>query len=81
MKRSRALRLIVAFLVFGTVGYLLRGYVTDDTFIHLRYVENLLGQGEFSFNPGDPTYGATSPLWIFCLILLVKLGLAPMTAA
>ena len=81
MKRSRALRLTVALLVFGTVGFLLRGYVTDDTFIHLRYLENLLGRGEFSFNPGDPTYGATSPLWIFGLALLVKFGLGPITAA
>ncbi len=81
MKPSRALRLIVAFLVFGTVGFLLRGYVTDDTFIHLRYLENLLAQGEFSFNPGEPTYGATSPLWIFGLALLVKLGVGPIAAA
>ncbi len=81
MNSSRALRLIVAFLVFGTVGFLLRGYVTDDTFIHLRYMENLLGRGEFSFNPGDPTYGATSPLWILGLALLVKLGLEPVAAA
>ncbi|MEN8006687.1 MAG: hypothetical protein ABFS42_06695 [Candidatus Krumholzibacteriota bacterium] len=81
MRSSRALRLIVAIAVFGTVGFLLRGYVTDDTFIHLRYLQNLLDRGEFSFNPGDPTYGATSPLWIFGLALLVKLGLGPMVAA
>ena len=81
MTRSRILRIFFALLVFGTAGYLLRGYITDDTFIHLRYVENLLERGEFSFNPGEHTYGATSPLWIFGLALLVKLGLAPMTAA
>ena len=81
MNPSRALRLIAALFVFGTVGFLLRGYVTDDTFIHLRYLENLLGRGEFSFNPGEPTYGATSPLWIFGLALLVKLGLGPVAAA
>lgn len=81
MNRSRTLRLLIALAVFGCAGYLLRGYTTDDTFIHLRYVENLLERGEFSFNPGDKTYGATSPLWIFGLALLVKLGLAPVTAA
>jgi len=81
MTRSRILRIFFALLVFGTAGYLLRGYITDDTFIHLRYAENLLERGEFSFNPGEHTYGATSPLWIFGLALLVKLGLAPMTAA
>lgn len=79
--RSRLLYLIVAgaVLVLGTV--LLQGYVTDDTFIHLRYAENLIERGEFSFNPGHDTYGATSPLWIFGLALLMQAGLAPLTAA
>jgi hypothetical protein len=81
MKTSRIIRLIVALTVFGAAGYLLGGYITDDTFIHLRFVENLLERGEFSFNPGEKAYGATSPLWIFGLALLVKLGLVPATAA
>jgi len=81
MTLSRSLRILFALVVFGTAGFFLRGYITDDTFIHLRYVDNLLQHGEFSFNPGDRTYGATSPLWVFGLALLVKLGLAPMTAA
>ena len=81
MNRHRFLRLFLALVVFGTAGYLLRGYITDDTFIHLRYAQNLLERGEFSFNPGEQTYGATSPLWVFGLALLIKLGLAPMTAA
>ena len=81
MVRSRILRIFISLVVFGTAGYLLRGYITDDTFIHLRYAQNLLERGEFSFNPGDRTYGATSPLWIFGLALMMKLGLAPMTSA
>jgi hypothetical protein len=81
MSRQRYLRLFLALVVFGTAGYLLRGYTTDDTFIHLRFAENLLQRGEFSFNPGEQTYGATSPLWVFGLALLIKIGIAPMTAA
>jgi hypothetical protein len=81
MSRQRYLRIFLALVVFGTAGYLLRGYITDDTFIHLRFAQNLLERGEFSFNPGEQTYGATSPLWVFGLALLIKLGLAPMTAA
>jgi len=81
MLSSRTIRLLVAFVVFAIAGYLLRGYTTDDTFIHLRYVDNLLERGEFSFNPGEHTYGATSPLWIFGLALLVKIGVAPVLAA
>lgn len=60
---------------------LLRGYVTDDTYIHLRYAENVLERQEFSFNPGTSTYGATSPLWIFGLALCLQLGLSGPVAA
>jgi hypothetical protein len=81
MKCARILRFSVAVAIFMSAGWLMRGYVTDDTYIHLRYAENLLQHGEFSFNPGHQTYGATSPLWIFGLVLLLKLGLAPGLAA
>ena len=41
----------------------LRGYLTDDTFIHLQYARHLsLGHG-LVFNPGERVYGCTSPLW------------------
>lgn len=75
------MRLSLAVAIFAAAGGLLRGYITDDTFIHLRYAENLLRYGEFSFNPGEQTYGATSPLWVFGLALLLKLGLSPFAAA
>lgn len=81
MRTLRLARLLIALAVFALAGWLLRGYVTDDTYIHLRYARHLLDLGEFSFNPGEATYGATSPLWIFGLALLLKLGMAPLTAA
>lgn len=81
LRTLRLARLLLALAVFALAGWLLRGYVTDDTYIHLRYARHLLELGEFSFNPGEATYGATSPLWIFGLALLLKLGLAPLTAA
>ncbi|HTM57231.1 MAG TPA: hypothetical protein VL123_02325 [Candidatus Udaeobacter sp.] len=41
----------------------LRGYLTDDTFIHLQYARHLaLGHG-LVFNSGERVYGCTSPLW------------------
>lgn len=43
------------------------GYLTDDTFIHLQFAKNFLRGAGFSFNAGEPTYGATSPLWVFLL--------------
>jgi hypothetical protein len=81
MTRPRFLRLLVALGILVVGGWLLRGYMTDDTYIHLRYATHLLERGEIAFNPGEPTYGATSPLWIFGLALLLKLGLAPAVAA
>ena len=41
MSRSRVIRLALALAVLATAGVCLRGYVTDDTFIHLRYARNL----------------------------------------
>ncbi|MBU8870240.1 MAG: hypothetical protein KOO60_05110 [Gemmatimonadales bacterium] len=80
MRQQRIYRLVVALGLFAWGGWLLRGYVTDDTFIHLRYARNLLELGEFSFNPGQSTYGATSPLWIFGLVLFLKIGFTPLAA-
>jgi len=75
--RPVVLRWLPVLLVFGFAAVMLRGYVTDDTWIHLRYAKHLIELGELSFNPGTPTYGATSPLWIIGLVMLLKLGVAP----
>jgi hypothetical protein len=74
-------RLALGLLILLAGHLALRGYVTDDTYIHLRYAENLAERGEFAFNPGDATYGATSPLWILGLVLLLQLGLSGPAAA
>ena len=79
-KHHRA-RLLVGLLILLAGHALLRGYVTDDTYIHLRYAENVAERSLFAFNPGESTYGATSPLWIFGLVLLLKLGVTGPSAA
>lgn len=81
MHPSRLIRILLAVALLATAGVLMQGYTTDDTYIHLRYAQNLIDRGEFSFNPGQQSYGATSPLWIFILAIFLKLGLAPFTAA
>jgi len=44
----------------------------DDAYIHLTYARNLAqGQG-FSFNPGEPSFGTTSPLWVLLLATGIK---------
>jgi hypothetical protein len=59
----------LGFLVLLALALLLpfRGYLTDDTFIHLQFAKHLLRGEGFSFNAGAPTYGDTSPLWVFLL--------------
>ena len=49
----------------------------DDTFIHLQYARNLREQGMLAFNAGEPSLGATSPLW---LLLLAGLGATEVAA-
>jgi hypothetical protein len=79
--RQHWARVLVGLIALALAHLLLLGYVTDDTYIHLRYAENFAARGEFAFNPGESSYGATSPLWIFGLAGLLKLGLPGETAA
>jgi len=48
------------------------GVPLDDAWIHYQFARNLAqGQG-FSYNPGEPTPGSTSPLWT---LMLAGIGL------
>jgi hypothetical protein len=62
--------LIVTYAVEYRVTQGRIGATVDDTYIHMRFAENLLAGQGFSFNPGEPTPGSTSPLWV----LLIALG-------
>jgi len=53
----------------------LRDYVTDDTYIHLRYAQHLARGEGFVFNVGERVYGCTSPLWVALLADGMALGL------
>jgi len=45
----------------------LRDGFTDDGFIHIQYARNLIERGEYAFNPGEVSFGTTSPLWVLVL--------------
>lgn len=65
--------LLLALLVVATAALVpYAGYLTDDTFIHFQFAKHLVQGKGFSFNAGEPTYGATSPLWVFLLALAGK---------
>jgi hypothetical protein len=50
------------------------GLPLDDAWIHIRFAMNLAGGEGFSFNPGEPYAGSTSPLWV---LILAGLRLLP----
>ena len=58
-----------------------RRFTTDDAFIHFQFARNLANGRGFSYNSDEPTYGDTSPLWVFMLAgtgrLLAATGRAP----
>ncbi len=48
-----------------------RGYVWDDSYMYLRYANNLINYGRISWNPGgEPTYGLTAPLYLSIVLPL-----------
>jgi hypothetical protein len=59
--------LAAALLLALVLMWPVRGYLTDDTFIHLQYARNLAAGRGFVFNPGEHVYGSTSPLWVALL--------------
>ena len=59
----------------------LRGYVTDDTFIHLQYAKHLAEGHGLVFNVGEAVYGCTSPLWVALIADGMMLGFDGLTTA
>lgn len=67
MRKASGWGLLLIMLAYMLLQLPLWSYLTDDTYIHLVYAKNVLqGQG-WVFNPGEPSYGSTSPLWILLL--------------
>src|SRR5574338_1456341 len=54
------------------------GFPLDDSWIHQTYARNLALHGEWSFRPGIPSAGSTSPLWSALLAIGFLVGLAPL---
>ena len=72
-------------LAFVCLGYLLHvlyyDFVADDTFITLRYAENLAKGHGLVFNLGERVEGFTSPLWTLLLGALAFLQVDLLPAA
>jgi hypothetical protein len=53
------------------------GFPLDDSWIHLTFARNLAENGEWSFRPGIPSAGSTSPLWSALLAIGFLFNLEP----
>jgi hypothetical protein len=53
------------------------GFPLDDAWIHQTYARNLIQRGEWSFIPGQPSAGSTSPLWSMILSIGYLLHFKP----
>ena len=65
-----------AYLWYGSLAYG-PGFPLDDSWIHQAYARNLAERGEWSLLPGQPSAGATSPLWVAILSIGYFLSLSP----
>ena len=68
-----ALPIIVAVFYITAVAHF--SYTPDDTYIYLQFAKNLTHGNGISFNAGTPTYGFTSPLWLFIVSLGGAMGI------
>jgi len=44
-----------------------KAFPVDDAYIHLCYAKNLAAGSGFAFNPREPGFGTSSPLWVLIL--------------
>ena len=66
----RRVYLVLPALILVAMMLPLWGGFTDDGYIHVQYARNLIERGEYSFNPGEISFGTTSPLWVMMLASL-----------
>ncbi len=58
-------------IVLEICNQFFRGDIWDDSFMFIRYADNVLAHGKLSWNPGgEPTYGLTSPLFLGIVVPL-----------
>ncbi len=72
---SGYLFIIIAFILLFIDIFQKLEYSPDDTFIYLQYARNIASGNGFAFNPGEPSYGVTSPVWVLLLTIPYFLGL------
>jgi hypothetical protein len=72
---------LAALFALGIVRAVQLAWVCDDSFISLRYAENLVAGHGLVYNPGERVEGYTNLLWTLVLAALLRLGVDPIRAA
>jgi hypothetical protein len=75
-KEDRRWKFVVCGIIFLLVSVeigLSVFYILDDAFIHLRFAQNLLKQGTYTYNGDVPSHGTSSPLYTALLAPLSAL--------
>ena len=73
---------LLACAAFGVVCWVLRGFVTDDSWISVRYAENLAAGAGPVWNPGGPRVeGFSNPLLVYVEAVAAAAGWDAMAAA
>ena len=80
-KRFVLIVLPVLVLMFYATSSMHFAYTPDDTYIYLQFAKNIIHGNGMSFNAGEPTYGFTSPLWVFIISLGGAVGVDVYIAA
>ncbi|MCC6350615.1 MAG: hypothetical protein IT347_13600 [Candidatus Eisenbacteria bacterium] len=81
LTRLEIVCLVLALALAAALMWPVRGYLTDDTFIHLQYARHLAEGKGFVFNPGERVYGSTSPLWVALIADGIALGFGGLATA
>lgn len=75
-----AVLVVVAVLTLVWAVFYWRWYI-DDTFIYTQYARNLVRDGQFAFNRGEPTFAVTGPTWVLLMAAVSYLVRDPLVAA
>ena len=74
----RALLVTSLIVWIGVWMWLGRYHMLDDAFIHLRYADHLRTTGTLAYNIGEPSYGASSVLYVMLLAALRTFTTSPL---
>ncbi len=72
---------LAALFALGIARALQLAWICDDSFISLRYAENLVAGQGLVYNAGERVEGYTNLLWTLLLAALLRVGVDPIRAA